>query len=140
MDSLRLRLRKLKQFILFYPCVVILGNIGCVSEPKPPKDIIPQKQMANAIAEFNLLDANVSRMNFVDLDSAKIAFHYFEKKIYKKYHVDSAQYAKSYQFYGEHPEIMLEIYQEVNQILEQKKDSIYQIKMTKPSKPIKAST
>ncbi|MFN3587788.1 MAG: DUF4296 domain-containing protein [Spirosomataceae bacterium] len=117
-----------------------MANIGCVSEPKQPKDIIPRSIMVKAIADFYLLDANVSRMNFVDLDSAKIAFHYFEKKIYDKYQVDSARYAKSYQFYGEQPQIMLEIYQNVSQELELKKDSIYQIKMTKPSKPIKASS
>lgn len=140
MDRLRLKLRKLNQFILFYPWVVAVANIGCVSEPKQPKDIIPRSIMVKAIADFYLLDANVSRMNFVDLDSAKIAFHYFEKKIYDKYQVDSARYAKSYQFYGEQPQIMLEIYQNVSQELELKKDSIYQIKMTKPSKPIKASS
>jgi hypothetical protein len=140
MDRLRLKLRKLNQFILFYPWVVAMVNIGCVSEPQKPKDIIPQSIMVKAIADFYLLDANVSRMNFVDLDSAKIAFHYFEKKIYAKYQVDSARYAKSYQFYGEHPQIMLKMYQNVSQELELKKDSIYQIKMTKPSKPIKASS
>ncbi|MEY3421335.1 MAG: hypothetical protein RIR48_1627 [Bacteroidota bacterium] len=140
MDRLRLRLRKLNQFILFYPWIVTLVVTGCVSEPEQPEGIIPKNVMIRAIADFHLLDANVSRMNFVDLDSAKIAFHYFEKKIYDKYHVDSATYAKSYQFYGEHPQLMLEIYQSVSQELELKKDSIYQIKMTKPSKPIKASS
>ena len=51
MDRLRLKLRKLNQFILFYPWVVAVANIGCVSEPKQPKDIIPRCIMVKAIAK-----------------------------------------------------------------------------------------
>ncbi|MFN3784903.1 MAG: DUF4296 domain-containing protein [Spirosomataceae bacterium] len=139
MNKLRLKLRKLKQIILFYPLSISMFVWACVGNTPIPENIIPQKKMVDALVEFHLLDANVSRMNFVDLDSAKVAFHYYEKKIYAKYRVDSAQYAKSYQFYGEHPELMLEIYQAVSQKLEMKKDSIYQVKMTKPTQPIKSA-
>lgn len=104
---------------------------GCLGEPERPEGVLPPDRMKPLLKEFHLLEAQVARMSFQNQDSARVAFHYLEQKIFSKYGVDSATYAKSYQFYGENPATFLKIYQEVSQELEATKDSVYRKKSTK---------
>lgn len=105
---------------------------GCLGEPKRPEGVLPPDQMKPLLKEFHLLEAQVSRMSFQNQDSARVTFQHVEKQIFKKYGIDSATYARSYQFYGENPATFLKIYQNVAQELEATKDSVYKTKSNKP--------
>ncbi len=105
---------------------------SCLGEPEPPQGVLSPEEMKPLLKEFHLLEAQVARMSFQNQDSAKVAFQYLEKKIFKKYGIDSVTYAKSYQFYGENPAVFLRIYEDVSKDLEATKDSVYRLKTKKP--------
>lgn len=105
---------------------------SCLGDPERPQGVLDAEEMKPLLKEFHLLEAQVARMSFQNQDSAKVAFQYLEKKIFKKYGIDSATYARSYQFYGENPAVFLRIYQEVAKELEATKDSVYRLKTKKP--------
>ncbi|MCU0324678.1 MAG: DUF4296 domain-containing protein [Spirosomaceae bacterium] len=97
--------------------------LACKSAPDPPKGSIDAETMSKIIADIHLAEAKVSRLSFQEFDSTKVAFKYFEQKIFAKYKVDTAQYRKSYDFYAAHPEYMTDIYDNAVKILEKKKET-----------------
>jgi hypothetical protein len=63
----------------------------------------------------------VNRMNLQNYDSSRVAYREFERRILKKYAVDSSLYRKTYDFYAMNPSLMIRLYDETIKIMEDKK-------------------
>lgn len=98
--------------------------MGCSQQPAIPADVLPKEKMPLLVAELELAETKVSRMNLQHFDSSKVAFRYLEDQILAKYKLDTAQYYKSYRFYASYPEYMFGIYEEALKLVEAKKDSM----------------
>ncbi len=96
---------------------------GCAKSQEETLKRIDNKTMAKVLAELQLLEARVSRLNFQGVDSSKVAFNHYQDLIFKKYKTDSATYAASYQYYAEHPDEFVGVFDDVINILESKRDT-----------------
>lgn len=102
--------------------VILPLALACKSAPEPPQGSVDIETMSNIIADIHLTEAKMSRLSFQDFDSTKVAFKYYELKVFAKYKIDTAQYRKSYDFYAANPEYMTTIYDKAIKILEKKKE------------------
>jgi predicted trehalose synthase len=82
------------------------------------------EQMSSILADLQIAESTVARMNLQGYDSAKVAFHYKQQQILDSYSVDSSLYNKSYEAYARYPAYMEIIYTDVLKILETKTDSV----------------
>lgn len=80
--------------------------------------------MAKVLADIHVAETKSNRLGFLDYDSTKAAFKYFESQIMLKYKIDTATYRKSYDFYASNPEYLTEIYENVKKILEEQKGEV----------------
>lgn len=103
--------------------VLVLLVFGCNRSDGLPEGIIPAEQMATIIADLQVAEATVARLNLQSYDSSKVAFQYLQQQTLEKYGVDSINYRKSFEAYARRPGIMEEIYTDVLEILEAKSDS-----------------
>ncbi|WP_255490222.1 DUF4296 domain-containing protein [Emticicia sp. CRIBPO] len=98
--------------------------VSCGKSPQNSSKQIDKKTMANIIAELQIVEAKVSRLNFQGVDSAKVAFNHYQEKIFKKYKIDSVTYGNNYRYYSEKPALFIEVYDDVVKILESKRDTV----------------
>ncbi|GAB3943432.1 hypothetical protein GCM10028805_09660 [Spirosoma harenae] len=98
-------------------------------EDQPPKNLIPEDQMADILTEVHMAESRVSRMALSSIDSSNMVYKRLEKQIIKKFKVDTAVYRLSYIFYSSHPQNMEAIYQRVTKNLQDRQKAI-----TKPQK------
>jgi tRNA(Ser,Leu) C12 N-acetylase TAN1 len=103
--------------------IIYLFLVSCGKSTDNSFKRIDDKTMAKIVADLQLLEARVSRLNFQGVDSSKVVFNHFQDQIFKKYKTDSANYARSYKFYAERPAEFSQIYDEVIKILESKRDT-----------------
>jgi PBP1b-binding outer membrane lipoprotein LpoB len=114
--------------------VLVLLIFGCRRNSGLPEDVIPQEQMVPIIADLQMIETAVARLNLQSYDSAKVAFQYLQLRTLKKYGVDSSSYRKSFEAYARHPAHMEEIYSDVLKILEAKSDSaLLEDRMSRPT-------
>lgn len=107
-------------------CWVALGFIvmaGC--KPKVPEEIIQSLKIRAVLYDIHLVDGYISTIP--NPDSAKRTAAAYYKGVYKKFGIDSAQYAKSMSFYYDHPEYLNAIYKDVVENLKKSKDSLDKI-------------
>ncbi|TBM99001.1 DUF4296 domain-containing protein [Hyunsoonleella flava] len=107
-----------KAIVLFLLCL-LLGLSSCYkyNKPKKPKNLIPKEEMVHILLDLKYIGAVTGRDKKV-LDSAKVNP---EGYIYKKYNIDSAQFAESNAYYAYYMDDYAEIYQKV-------KDSLSKLK------------
>jgi hypothetical protein len=98
--------------------ILMVFALACNSDSKPSID---KKTMASILAELQLSEAKVSRMNLSSLDSSKAVFSFLEKKAYKKFKTDSLTFSSNYKIYSKDKEQLLEIYTKALEILEKSK-------------------
>lgn len=100
-------------------CCVLLALSSCYKYNKPdkPDSLIPKDQMVHILLDLKLIGAITGRDKKV-LDSAKVDP---EGYIYKKYNVDSLQFAQSNAYYTYYMDEYAEIYIKV-------KDSLSKLK------------
>jgi hypothetical protein len=103
-----------------YSLLVILSLAAC--KPGIPKDIIQPDEMASVLHDIHLTDSYIS--NMPGPDSARIVAAAYYKGIYKKYHIDSALYAKSMNYYYDDPKVLKAIYVNVTGKLTKEKNAI----------------
>jgi hypothetical protein len=104
--------------------LLLLLVLGCKRGDKLPDDIIPTEQMSSILADLQIAESTVARMNLKSYDSSKVAFQYKQQQILDSYSVDSSLYNRSYEAYARYPVYMEEIYTDVLKILEIKTDSV----------------
>lgn len=107
---------------LIFRCLLIfctgLTVSACGGGEKPPGDLIPEDQMAKILADIHVAEAQVTNLQLRSLDSSVTVYGELQKKIWKKYNVDTLAYRKSYAFYTSHPAYLVKIYDKVEKNLE----------------------
>ncbi len=113
----------MKHWILIF--VLILSILGCqnVERPEKPKNLISKEKMVDVLTEAYLANAARSVNNQAIIDKGiKV-----DSLIFKKFEVDSVQFAKSNDYYAADINLYLDIFQKVEARLvamEKKLDSI----------------
>jgi hypothetical protein len=110
-------LRNLTFRCLLIPCS-LLFVLACGEGEKPPGDLIPEDKMARILADIHVAEARVTNLQLRSLDSSVMVYEELQKKIWKKYKVDTLLYRKSYSFYTSHPAYLAEIYEKVEKDIE----------------------
>ncbi|MHA7863121.1 DUF4296 domain-containing protein [Flagellimonas marinaquae] len=104
--------------------VVLLGLMVLVScaekVVEEPENLIPQDQMIEILYDLSILNAAKSGAKR-QFDDAQIDVMGF---IYTKYNIDSTQFAESDLYYASLPTEYQKIYQNVEAMLERKKDTL----------------
>ncbi|WP_241244378.1 DUF4296 domain-containing protein [Flagellimonas marinaquae] len=104
--------------------VVLLGLMVLVScaekVVEEPENLIPQDQMIEILYDLSILSAAKSgaKRQFDDAHIDVMGF------IYTKYNIDSTQFAESDLYYASLPTEYQKIYQNVEAMLERKKDTL----------------
>ncbi|RFS16371.1 DUF4296 domain-containing protein [Emticicia sp. C21] len=106
---------------IFLHLAIISTLISCIGDPTPPSDVIDIKTMAKILADIHLTEAKVNRISFQVYDSTRVVYLEYERRIMAKYKVDTARYKTSYQFYVQNPGLMVKVYDETLNILDEKK-------------------
>jgi hypothetical protein len=114
--------------------IVFIYLFTCVSckQDKKNGEILDAKTMAILISELQFAEAKANRMSLNGMDSSKVAFHFLEKKIFKKYKTDSLSFVKSFDFYAKNKSELLNIYKTAEDLLTAQKDSLNKPNNEKP--------
>lgn len=97
--------------------IVLLFVVSCYKfkEPEKPKNLISKADMVNILIDLKLIASITAANDIKVLDSSNILS---EKYIYKKYNIDSTQFALSNNYYAYHLEDYESIYTKVKDSLE----------------------
>lgn len=95
--------------------------ISCIGEPTPPDNVIDLKTMAKILADIHITEAKVNRLSFQSYDSTRVVYLEYERRILAKYKTDTTRYKESYRFYVQNPELMVKVYDETLNILDERK-------------------
>ena len=106
---------KLKKNISY--SLVLLFIVSCYKfkEPEKPKNLISKAEMINILIDLKLIASVTSGEDMKVLDSNNVQS---QKYIYKKYNIDSTQFALSNNYYAFHVEDYEDIYTKVKDSLE----------------------
>lgn len=104
-----------KRFIPY--AIVLLFVVSCYKfkEPEKPKNLISKADMVNILIDLKLIASITAANDLKVLDSGNVQS---EKYIYKKYSIDSTQFAASNNYYAFHLKDYEEIYTKVKDSLE----------------------
>jgi hypothetical protein len=98
--------------------LVLVAFLSCKEDTiKKPNDLVDKETMVNIMYDISLFDA-IKYQSPATLDSAKITA---PKYIFKKYKVDSLQFAQSNKYYATDFKEYKKMYEEVNTRLKDKK-------------------
>jgi hypothetical protein len=115
--------------------VLILGLISCNSKYiEKPENLIQEDQMIDIIYDLSILEA-IKSSNPVLLENNNIDPYTY---IYKKYNIDSLQFAQSNAYYASNLKKYRKMYSEVEQKIQDKKivaDSLLQKENSRQEKP-----
>jgi len=107
-----------KYIILFFSGLLLL--VAC---KKTPEGIIKPDEMASVLTDVHLADGSMINIPQIPDSIYKYGMgKYLE--IFKKHHIDSAQFRSSYKYYTLHPDELVSIYDVVLKKLTVKSDSI----------------
>ncbi|PKQ44909.1 DUF4296 domain-containing protein [Confluentibacter flavum] len=97
--------------------IVLLFVVSCYKfkEPEKPKNLISKADMVNILIDLKLIASITAANDIKVLDSSNVQS---EKYIYKKYNIDSIQFALSNNYYAYHLEEYEDIYTKVKDSLE----------------------
>ncbi len=90
---------------------------GC--KPGIPGDLVQPDKMALVLHDIHVFDGYINAVT--QSDSAKAVAARYYNGIYKKFAIDSALYARSWNYYSRHPRVMTEIYTKVVSRLDKEK-------------------
>ena len=93
--------------------IVMLLGVSCKREI--PENIIPQDQMERLLLDMHLADGQLASMV---ADSARIYRDSYYDAIFSRYAVDSTEFKHALVFYSTRPQLMKEIYVEIEKQLE----------------------
>jgi len=107
----------MRTFLSFFSLLFLL--VSCKDTViTEPKNLIPEDKMVNIIYDLSLLEGvkSYNSTNFRSLKSNDF--------VYKKYNIDSLQFAKSTQFYASDIDKYKKIYDEVGKRIEKNKANV----------------
>jgi len=115
--------------------VLVIGILGTGCKSDIPEDVIKPDKMQEVLYDIHVVDGYISTIYIQD-SARKVAAAYY-KGIYKKFGTDSAQYAKSMEYYYKNPEDLEKMYKNISKRLDQQKvmmqkaDSLNMVKKRK---------
>ena len=123
---------------LFFSVWLLLA--ACRNENGVPDNVISMALMPAIVADIHIIDSDMSTTVQVQDSLYKYGTGKY-LMVFKKYHIDTAQFRKSYLWYTKRPWLLDSISNQVITILQKKNDSLAKIKtpVVKP-KVTKTST
>jgi len=121
---------------LFFSVLIFLA--ACSSN-KTPDGIIPQAKMTNLLTDIHIVDG--SMYNIMQLPDS--LYKYGTDKylmVFRKYHTDSVQFKKSFQYYASNPEKLQAIYDQITINIKTKSDSVNKLNLDKINQENKRRT
>ncbi|TDG36952.1 DUF4296 domain-containing protein [Pedobacter changchengzhani] len=121
--------------------ILILAGLWFGCKPGVPSAIIRPDKMEKVLYDIHIADGFISTVP--NVDSAKKVGSTYYNGIYKKFEIDSAVYARSMDYYYDHPELMAVMYKSISAKLKnemsaiQKTDSLINAKAIKVQLAIK---
>lgn len=94
-----------------------------------PENIIPEEKMIRVLTDVHIADGNTPA--FSDPDSVKQRMSAYLKAVYQKHKIDSAKFRRSLQYYSRRPELLQEMYGQVEKNLIGKEKMLIRIEETK---------
>ncbi|MBV8390449.1 MAG: DUF4296 domain-containing protein [Mucilaginibacter sp.] len=115
---------------LFFSVLIFLA--AC-SGNKAPRGIIAQDAMINVLTDIHIVDGSMYNV----MQAPDSLYKYGTDKyqmVFRKYHTDSAQFRKSFQYYAANPEKLEAIYEQITLNIKQKSDSVNKVNLDKINK------
>lgn len=103
----------LKRLLTYFALVLLATACYKYDKPKKPKNLIPKDKMVNIIIDVRLL-ASANGKNKTTLEENNLQS---EAYIYKKYNIDSLQFALSNNYYSYYVDDYMDIYDKVKDSL-----------------------
>ena len=120
-----------KVSVLFF-CFALF--VSCQNNPiEKPDNLIDQDKMVDIIFDINVLEAMKSQTTLV-LEANKINSNTY---IYKKYNIDSLQFAKSDKYYASDVKKYKEIFDAVNKRIEEQMEASKKLNTSALPQPVK---
>ena len=101
----------------FLTALVILSACGSSDQPE---NLMTPQQMTKLLMEVHLLEAKISEIPIMPLDSSQRVFDHFEEKLFAEMEITVEQYETSFNYYLDHPREFEKIYKAVVDSLLQK--------------------
>ncbi|RXK48228.1 DUF4296 domain-containing protein [Aquirufa rosea] len=101
---------------LYFLLCLVCWACGESSTSQP----IEEDKLAEILVDIHIEESKVSNMHFGSIDSSILVYHHQEKLIFKKYGVDSLQFAQNFDRYVQEPKDFLRLYDKVNKIMEKR--------------------
>lgn len=98
--------------------LLCLGFLAC--RESSTSKLIEEDKLAEILVDIHIEESKVSNLHFGSIDSSILAYNYQEKRIFKKYGVDSLQFASNFDRYVQEPKDFLRLYDKVNRIMEKR--------------------
>jgi Domain of unknown function (DUF4296) len=102
--------------LLLLLCIGLL--LACGGDPNPPDNVLPEDKMEKLLVDIHLLEARISKLNIVSVDSTTVLTENLKKKVFIKHQTDSSAYNRSYRFYSSYPSYFEPMYENVVKELE----------------------
>ena len=121
---------------LFFSVLIFL--IACNGN-KRPDGVLDQEQMTNLLTDIHVVDGSMYNV----LQMPDSLYKYGTDKylnVFKKYHIDSVQFKKSFKYYTMNPEKLAIMYEQIAKNIKQKSDSLNKINLDKIAKDNKRRT
>ena len=112
-------MKQISRVVMMLSCLLIAS---CSEETKLPENTIPEEKMSLILTDIHLLEARVSRVSVISIDSSTLITEKMKKDIFKKHQTDTATYNRSYKFYSTHPELMERVYEKVVKNIQKRVD------------------
>lgn len=94
------------------PVLLALVLLGCTAqEPAPPADLIARGAFVQVLADVQMIEARINHA-VVDQRTDSTGQNYYDG-MYAERKITKDEYARTYQWYAEHPEQMKAVYEEV---------------------------
>lgn len=85
---------------------------ACTRETTIPDHVMAQDQMVPFLIDIHLAEAKIKVLK-LHHDSSMVFYRKLEDDIYEKHHISDSIYKESYDYYMNHPDLLLEIYERV---------------------------
>jgi predicted RNA-binding protein with PUA-like domain len=121
---------------LFFSVLIFLA--AC-SGNKVPDGIIGQNEMTNLLTDIHIVDGSMYNV----MQTPDSLYKYGTDKyriVFSKYHTDSLQFKKSFQYYSSKPDKLQAIYEQITINIKQKSDSVNKLNLDKIAKDNKRRT
>jgi hypothetical protein len=96
-------------WLLFVLCYVSFSACQKEQEKNRDKDILGKKELTTFLIEMYLAEARADNLP-IPKDSAIKLFYPYEQKLMQKFQLADSSLKKTYQYYGDHPKEMEEVY------------------------------